>query len=93
METYYADIVKSKGRRGRPLPHNCVGNFAVSSDLWDLVYGCWRDRPRLRLTMRHVLAWLNVDADPIYQPQNPPYFTTKVLRDCTPASLCRRTAS
>jgi hypothetical protein len=82
QQTYYKDVVELKQRRAKPTRQNSLGKISVPAELWDVVYGCWRNRPHMRLNMKQVLACLDIDIDEIYQVHKPPYFSTNVLRSC-----------
>jgi hypothetical protein len=81
-EEHFNEVVMSKIRPPPPSQKNCLGGFSVSEGLWDLIMRCWRHRPEIRLNIKHVLAYYDIDPNPIFQPFNGPHFVTKAVRKC-----------
>jgi hypothetical protein len=77
---YLNSVVNRNKRRSRPTGDTCLGGESVSDELWDMINRCWRPSPGLRITMKHVLAYLNVDPTPIFQPHRGSHFVTKASR-------------
>jgi hypothetical protein len=87
-DMYYKHVVAENKRREKPRKQDALGNMRVSDELWEMVVGCWRDRPHQRLTMKHVLAHLDIDIAPIYQSHKPPYFTLLASKKCKYILFC-----
>lgn len=87
QETYYKHAVVDNMRRDKLRKQDRLGNVRVSDEIWEMVKGCWRDRPHLRLSMKHVLACLDVNVAPIYESHKPPYFTMRAHKNCESGSF------
>jgi serine/threonine protein kinase len=80
--TYFAQMVAQKKRRGSPAAVDCLGGIPASPQLWEIIQQCWRDRPHMRFTMKHILACLDMDIRFICYTGAVPFFSTRATRAC-----------
>jgi serine/threonine protein kinase len=81
-EVHYSEVVMSRLRPAKPAGKACLGGVPVPRDLWLMILRCWRQRSEMRLNIKQVLAYFDIDHALFFQTCDDPHFTTKAVRRC-----------